>query len=162
MVTKPAVIYRNICHPFNEDDLKNMFNQRRNRFATHNKWNGEVSEIDENSEEIEGESPYENYAKERLERPEFHRIRIGLERLRRSLSTIAGSWQRTDRNHAQKELGNILSRQHEIENEAENIEDMYLREYIYEQLDIAAAARRSLAEEIKWDIEAVRRSQGIK
>jgi len=89
-----------------------------------------------------------------LERPEFHRIRIGLERLRRSLSTIAGSWQRTDRNHAQKELGNILSRQHEIENDAETIEDMYLREYIYEQLDIAAAARRSLAQDVRWDIQA--------
>jgi len=97
-----------------------------------------------------------------LEKPQFHRIRIGLERLRRSLSTIAGSWQRTDRNHAQKELGNILSRQHEIENNAETIEDMYLREYIYEQLDIAAAARRSLAEEIRWDIEADRRSKNIK
>jgi hypothetical protein len=92
-----------------------------------------------------------------LERPEFHRIRIGFERLRRSLSTIAGSWQRTDRNHAQKELGNILSRQHEIENDMETIEDMYLREYIYEQLDITAAARRSLAEEIRWDIQASER-----
>jgi hypothetical protein len=92
-----------------------------------------------------------------LEKPQFHRIRIGLERLRRSLSTIAGSWQRTDRNHAQKELGTILSRQHEIENDAENIEDMYLREYIFEQLDIAAAARRSLAEEIRWDVQASER-----
>lgn len=92
-----------------------------------------------------------------MERPQFHRIRIGLERLRRSLSTIAGSWQRTDRNHAQKELENILSRQHEIENDAENVEDIYLREYIYEQLDIAAVARRSLAEEIRWDILASRR-----
>jgi hypothetical protein len=92
-----------------------------------------------------------------LERPEFHRIRIGLERLRRSLSTIAGSWQRADRNHAQKELGNILSRQHEIENDTETIEDMYLREYIYEQLDIAAAARRSLAQDVRWDIRASKR-----
>ena len=101
---------------------------------------------------------YENYAKERLKRPEFHRIRIGLERLKRSLSIIQESWQRTGRQHAQRELGNSLSRQHEIENEAETIEDMYLREYIYEQLDITASARRSLAEEIRWDIEA----KGIK
>jgi len=93
-----------------------------------------------------------------LERPQFHRIRISLERLRRSLSTIARSWQRTDRNHAQKELGNILSRQHEIENDAENIEDMYLREYIYEQLDIAAAARRSLVQDVRWDIQASKRN----
>jgi hypothetical protein len=92
-----------------------------------------------------------------LEKPQFHRIRIGLEILRRSLLTIAGSWQRTDRNHAQKELGNILVRQHEIENDAENMDDMYLREYIYEQLDIAATARRSLAEEVRWDLLASKR-----
>ena len=92
-----------------------------------------------------------------LEKPQFHRIRIGLERLRRSLSTIAGSWQRTNRNHAQKELGNILSRQHEIEIDTETIEDMYLREYIYEQLDIAASARRSLALDVRWDIQASKR-----
>ena len=97
---------------------------------------------------------YENYAKERLKRPEFHRIRIGLERLTRSLSIIEGSWQRTGRQHAQRELGNILIRQHEIENEAENIEDMYLREYIYEQLDMIAVARRSLAQDVRWDIES--------
>ena len=86
-------------------------------FAIHNKWNGEASEIDKNTEEIQGESPYEYYAKERLEKPEFHRIRIG----------------------------------------AENIEDMYLREYIYEQLDIAASARRSLAQDVRWDIQASKR-----
>ncbi|MFZ3384152.1 MAG: hypothetical protein WA144_09525 [Candidatus Methanoperedens sp.] len=92
-----------------------------------------------------------------MKRPEFHRIRIGLERLRRSLSIIAESWQHTGRQHSQTELGNILSRQHEIENEAENVEDMYLREYIYEQLDIAAAARRSLAQDVRWDSQANKR-----
>ena len=90
-------------------------------------------------------------------RPEFHRIRIGLERLKRSLSIIQESWQRTGRQHAQRELENILVRQHEIENEAENIEDMYLREYIYEQLDIAANARRSLAQDVRWDSQASKR-----
>ena len=124
-------------------------------FAIHNKWNDEVSEIEENTEKIEGE--YENYAKERLKRPEFHRIRIGLERLKRSLSIIQESWQRTGRQHAQRELGNSLSRQHEIENDAENIEDMYLREYIYEQLDIAASARRSLAQDVRWDLQVSKR-----
>lgn len=123
-------------------------------FAIHDKWNGEVSEIDENIEETKGESPFENYAKERLARPEYRRIKIGLGKLRRSLSIIEGSWQRTGRHHAQTELGNILIRQHEIENDVENIEDMYLREYIYEQLDIAASARRSLVQDVRWDIES--------
>ena len=124
-------------------------------FAIHNKWN--VSDIDEGTEEIQEGLAYENYAKERLKRPEFHRTRIGLERLNRSLSIIEESWQRTGRQHAQKELGNILIRKHEIENEAENIEDMYLREYIYEQLDMIAAARRSLAQDVRWDIQANKR-----
>ncbi len=126
-------------------------------FAIHNKWKSEVSDINEYAEEIEGESTYENYAKERLGRPEFHRIRIGLERLNRSLSIIEESWQRTGRLHAQRELGNILGRQHEIENEAENIEDIYLREYIYEQLDMASVKRRYLAQDVRWDIQASKR-----
>jgi hypothetical protein len=59
--------------------------------------------------------------------------------------------------HTQTELGNILNRQHEIENDTENIEDMYLREYIYEQLDIVAFTRRSLAQDLRWDIQASKR-----
>ena len=54
-------------------------------------------------------------------------------------------------------MQSIHIRKHEIENEAENIEDMYLREYIYEQLDIAAAARRSLAQDVRWDSQASKR-----
>ncbi len=50
---------------------------------------------------------------------------------------IESSWQRASRHHAQKELGNLLNLLHEIENDAENIEDVFLREYIYEQLDIS-------------------------
>jgi hypothetical protein len=52
----------------------------------------------------------------------------------------------------------MLDRQHDIENDAENIEDMFLREYIYELLDIVAATRRSLAEEVRWDIESSKKS----
>jgi hypothetical protein len=55
----------------------------------------------------------------------------------------------------------MLDRQHDIENDAENIEDVFLREYVYEQLDMIASARRSLAEEVKWDIESSKNSQGI-
>ncbi|HEY9245231.1 MAG TPA: hypothetical protein VIO11_00140 [Candidatus Methanoperedens sp.] len=84
-------------------------------------------------------------------------MRIGLVRLSRSLISIEGSWQLTNRHHAQKELGNLLDRLHEIENDAENIDDLFLRQYIYEQLDIIASARRSLAEEVRWDMESSRK-----
>ncbi len=88
-------------------------------------------------------------------------MRISLERLARSLALIEGSWQSTNRYHAQRELGNMLYRIHEIEKEIENIEDVFLREYVYEQLDVVAVGRRYLAEEVRWDIESSKRSQGI-
>jgi hypothetical protein len=81
-------------------------------------------------------------------------MRISLERLVRTLALIEGSWQRASRHHTLRELENVLARQHEIEKDAENIEDVFMRGYIYEQLDIVAATRRSLAEEVRWDIEA--------
>ena len=81
-------------------------------------------------------------------------MRISLERLVRTLTLIEGSWQRASRHHTLRELENVLAQQHEIEKDAENIEDVFMRGYIYEQLDIVAATRRSLAEEVRWDIEA--------
>ncbi len=93
--------------------------------------------------------------------PEYQRMRISLERLSRTLALIEGSWQRTQRHHAQRELENVLARQHEVEKDAENIEDVFLRGYVYEQLDIIAAARRSLSEEVRWDIESEKQSSAI-
>lgn len=128
-------------------------------FASNNKWYG-IRSIDLNGSHdvYEGTetqiSEYENYAKEGLRRPKYQRMRISLERLARTLALIESSWQRTNRKLALKELENVLNRQHELEKEAENIEDVFLRGYIYEQLDSLAAARRFLAEEVRWDIES--------
>lgn len=104
---------------------------------------------------------YEKYAKEKLRQQEHQKLRIGLERLNRSLVLIEGSWQHTNRRNTLNELENILKRQHEIENETENIKDVFLREYIHEHLDNIAAARRNLAEEIKWEIESNEKSKEI-
>ncbi|VVB85339.1 Uncharacterised protein [uncultured archaeon] len=41
---------------------------------------------------------------------------------------------------------------HGIEKEIENIEEVFLRECVYKWLDVVAAGRRSLAEEVRWDI----------
>ncbi len=88
-------------------------------------------------------------------------MRISLERLSRTLALIEGSWQHASRHHAQRELENVLARQHEVERDAENIEDIFLRGYVYEQLDIIAATRRSLSEEVRWDIESEKKSSAI-
>ncbi len=121
------------------------------------KWDDEESPLDEGRER-KFVSTYENYAKEILKRSKYQHIRIILERLNRSIALIESSWQRTSRHYTLKELGNLLNRQHELENNAENIEDIFLREYIYEQLDMIAAARRYLTEEIRWDIESSKKS----
>ncbi len=86
-------------------------------------------------------------------------MRISLERLSRTIALIEGSWQRTSRHHALMELENVLVRQHEVERDAENIEDVFLRGYVYEQLDMIAFSRRSLVEEVRWDIESSKKSQ---
>lgn len=96
-----------------------------------------------------------------MRKPEYQRLRISLERLARSLALIEGSWQRTGRYHSTRELGNLLNRLHELENEVESIEDVFLREYIYEQLDMIASSRRFLAEEVRWDMESSRKSTVI-
>ncbi|HEY9247170.1 MAG TPA: hypothetical protein VIO11_10020 [Candidatus Methanoperedens sp.] len=62
---------------------------------------------------------------------------IKLERLNRELFIIENSWQRVNRNHSRKEIENMLIRQYEIELETWSIEDVFLREYIYDQLDNA-------------------------
>ncbi len=123
-------------------------------------YNGRESH-DFNGREDRENQAYTSYAKERLRRPQYQRMRISLERLSRTLALIEGSWQRARRHHALVELENVLVRQHEIEKDAENIEDVFLRGYVYEQLDIIAAARRSLSEEVRWDIESQKKNSAI-
>ena len=94
------------------------------------------------------------YAEEILKRPEYKRIGISLKRLNRILAMIENSWLQASRHHARRELENLLDRQHELEKETERIEDMFLREYIHEQIDIIADVRRSLSEDVRWDMES--------
>lgn len=82
--------------------------------------------------------------------------------MNRILVMVENSWLNTSRHHALKELENILDRQHELEKETEGIEDVFLREYIHERIDMIAAARRSLAEEVRWDIESGKVHLGTK
>ncbi|MDP3104801.1 MAG: hypothetical protein Q8M95_09360 [Candidatus Methanoperedens sp.] len=96
-----------------------------------------------------------------MRRPEYRRMKINLERMNRTLAMVENSWLGTSRQHGLKELENLLDRQHELEKETEGIEDVFLREYIYEQLDTIAAVRRSLASDVRWDIESNKKSLGI-
>lgn len=123
-------------------------------FAYHNKWNGKESNINEGIEVKQKVSELELYAEQKMRGLEYRRIKISLERVNRILVMVENSWLNASRQHALKELENILDRQHELEKATEGIEDVFLREYIYEQLDMIATTRRNMSEEIRWDVEA--------
>ena len=129
-------------------------------FAIHKKWNGEGSNIEEGTEEKQKASAYELYAEEKMRRPEHRRMKVNLERMNRTPAMVEKSWLGTSRQHGLKELGNLLDRQHELEKETEGIEDVFLREYIYEQLDTIASTRRSLASDVRWDIVSNKKIPG--
>jgi len=97
---------------------------------------------------------YERYVRERLQGTEYLYIMIGLRRLHGSLERIRGSWQGMSRDLALAELEGLLQKQHELEWQVERIKDVFVREYVYGQLDSAASSRRYLAEEIRWDVES--------
>ena len=88
-------------------------------------------------------------------------MKINIERINRTLATVENSWLGASRHHALKELENLLDRQHELEKETEGIEDVFLREYIYEQLDTIAAVRRTLVSDVRWDIESNKNTPGM-
>lgn len=106
-------------------------------------------------------SAIEQYGEDMLRKPKYKLIGIGLGRLYHSISLIEDSWQNTKRSHSLKELDNVLHALHELENKTGDIEDPLLRGYIHEQLDMIAAQRRSLAEDIKWDVEAKSREDAF-
>jgi hypothetical protein len=160
-VTNSAGIFRNIylLYVSKGGEIKCQI-QEGIVFAFHNTWEDKESlDLDGSKgidERTEGDSPdaYGKYANDRLKRPEFRRMKISLDRLARTIYMVESSWQQKNRRQAIGELENVLVRQHELEKEVEKIYDIFIRGYIYEKLDNIASSRRSLIEEIKWDIES--------
>lgn len=102
----------------------------------------------------EEQSAYERYTTEQLKSPEYQRILIGLKRVARVLSSINERWRATSRHQTLAELDNLLDLQHELEKQAEGIQDVFMREYIYDRLDEVAIKRRSLSEDVRWDVRS--------
>ena len=97
---------------------------------------------------------YEQYVNETFGSPGYHRVKIGLKRLNHALNVIQNSWQSASRDQTLLELEHILCRQHELEKQAEKVQDSLLRQHIYDQLDNIAAVRRYISEEVRWDMES--------
>ncbi len=60
----------------------------------------------------------------------------------------------SDREAALRELAEVLKSLHEIELEADQIDDPLIRAHVFDRLEVISARRRSVAEEIRWDILA--------
>jgi hypothetical protein len=85
---------------------------------------------------------------------EYRRIRIRLRRLGRMLALLRGSWRGSERGQTLEELNNILLMQYELERDVSDVKNAFIREYVYGRLDAMASARRSIAEDIRWDQES--------
>jgi hypothetical protein len=70
------------------------------------------------------------------------------------LSVIRDCWRRSDRGQTLEELGQLLGMQYELEKDVSSIENACVREYVYDWLDALASARRSISEDIRWDMAA--------
>jgi prephenate dehydrogenase len=101
-------------------------------------------------------SAYDRYLAEKLSAPEYRRIMIGLGRVTRSLTHIWNSWPIASRAQSLDELEQALLRLHDLELLAEKVDDAFVRGHILDRLEELAMLRRSVAEDIRWDVKSKR------
>ncbi len=100
---------------------------------------------------------YEAYVLTEMEKPEYQRIRIGIDRMERTVMEIMSEQGQIDRGQALAELDEVLQKLQEIETLAESIEDNFVWEHILDRIDLITAIRRYLVAEIKWEIQSDRK-----
>jgi hypothetical protein len=100
---------------------------------------------------------YEAYVLTEMDKPEYQRIRIGVDRLERTVMKIMSEQGQIDRGQALAELDEVLRKLQEIETLAERIEDDFIWEHILDRIDLITAIRRYLVAEIKWEIQSDRK-----
>ncbi len=116
----------------------------------------DVPDEDEYNDATEKLWTYGEYVAELVETPKYRRLFIRLSRMMRITGAIGGSWRSMYREQALAELTEVMKSLHELEAEAERIQDTMLREHVFDWIDMIACMRRSIAEEIRWDVEAAR------
>jgi hypothetical protein len=97
---------------------------------------------------------YEEYVSTEMEKPEYRRIRIGLDRLERTVLNIMSGQEGITRGHALLVLDEVLRKLQEIETLADGVEDSFVWEHILDRIDMIVAIRRHLVAEIRWEIQS--------
>lgn len=97
---------------------------------------------------------YDNYVAGEMEKREYKRIKIGLDRLERTVLRIAAGCGYTSRGQALVELDEVLRKLQEIEAQAENVKDCLVWEHMLDRIDVIGAIRRHLVAEIRWEVQS--------
>jgi hypothetical protein len=97
---------------------------------------------------------YDSYVADRMAKPEYKRIMIGLDRVERSLGAIASGSQHMYKPQMLTELGHVLDKLHEIEMLAEKIDDTLVWEYIIDYIEMLVDVRRHMVAELRWELQS--------
>ncbi len=105
---------------------------------------------------------YGEYISGHINLPEYRPTYVKMARALRVVTQIGGSWRTSDRVQTLLELGEVLKSLYQLEMEAERINDTLIREHIFDRLEVISSKRRSIAEEIRWEIAESKNSVTVK
>jgi hypothetical protein len=97
---------------------------------------------------------YDSYVADRMEKPEYRRIIIGLRRVERTLGAIASDGHTRNGEQTLRELDFVLEKLQETESLAEKIDDSLVWEYVLDHIDMLASIRRHMVAEIRWELQS--------
>ena len=97
---------------------------------------------------------YDSYVADRMAQPEYKRIKIGLDRVERTLGIIASRSQHMYKPQALAELGHVMVKLHEVEALAEQIDDALVWEYITDYIEMLVDIRRYMVAELRWELQS--------
>ncbi len=118
-------------------------------------------DLPDENEAVERLRTFGEYVSEYVQIPEHRRLFIRLSRLLRITCRISESWRFMYREQAIAELTEVMNSLHELEAEADQVPDTMLREHAFDWIDAIAYMRRSVAEEVRWDVETTNAGEAL-
>lgn len=97
---------------------------------------------------------YDSYVADRMAKPEYRRIKIGLDRVERALGAIASRSRHMYKPQMLTELGYVMDKLHEVETMAEKIDDALVWEYVTDYIEMLVDIRRHMVAELRWELQS--------
>jgi hypothetical protein len=102
---------------------------------------------------------YDSYVADRMAKPEYRRIKIGLDRVERTLGAIASRSQHMYKPQMLTELGHVLEKLQEVEMLAEKIDDALVWEFVIDYIEMLVDVRRHMVAELRWELQTEQNCQ---